>query len=123
MSMSWQERHGEKATCVRCLEVREATSLDRLFWCEACRERGLRRAAAWGWLAGALVAGLLTLWIVVFVRPSRNLILGGWIATVVAAFWLAARIAREIGYGAMRVRNRRAVEAMPPADRPGEREA
>ncbi|HEX9708582.1 MAG TPA: hypothetical protein VGB42_01190, partial [Candidatus Thermoplasmatota archaeon] len=100
-------------------ELKDTSELDRLLWCEACRERGRARAARVGWGVGASVAALLALWIALAIRPSRDLILGGWIAVVVAAFWLASRITREIGYGVMRVRNRGAVEAVPPKDGEG----
>jgi len=115
VAVNWRDRFGEKATCIRCLEVRETSTVDRLFWCEQCRESAARRAAGWGRLVGAVVAGLLTVWIVLWVRPARDLILGGWVATVVALFYLASRLGREVGYGAMRLMNRRAVEAVPPA--------
>jgi hypothetical protein len=36
------------------------------------------------------------------------------VATVVAAIWISSKVAREIVYGAMRFRNARAVEAVPP---------
>jgi hypothetical protein len=114
VTLNWRERHGEQATCVRCLEVKDTSTLDRLFWCEACRERAIRRATRIGWGIGAAVAAVLAAWIFLVVQPSRDLILGGWIAIVVAAFYLASRISREVGYGAMRFRNRRAVDAVPP---------
>jgi hypothetical protein len=116
--LNWRDRHGESATCVRCLEVRDISELDRLFWCDDCRTRALTRAARWGWGAGTLVAGLLGGWIFLVLQPSRELILGGWIAIVVAAFYLAARIVREVVYGSLRFANRRAVEAVPPLDPP-----
>ena len=90
--------------------------LDRLFWCEACRRRGLARSARIGWTVGVGLTTLLVLWIWLVVRPDRDFILAGWIACVVAVFYLAGRIARELGYGVMRLRNRRAAEAMPPTD-------
>jgi hypothetical protein len=33
---------------------------------------------------------------------------------VVAAIWIGSKVAREIAYGAMRFKNARAVDAMPP---------
>jgi len=41
-------------------------------------------------------------------------ILGGWIATVVATVWLGSKICRELVYGGMRFLNSRAVDAVPP---------
>ena len=112
--VSWRDRYGEEVTCVRCLQVRDTAEVDRLMWCETCRERARERAARRGWLAGAATATGLALWIWLVVRPS-DLVVGGWIATVVAAAWLGAKVAREILYGADRFLNRRAVEASPPS--------
>lgn len=113
--MSWRERFPDRATCVRCLESRDLTDLDRLFWCHECREKARERAKGKGWLWGGAAGAGLALYIWLFIRPS-SLILGGWIATVLVALWLVARIARELIYGVMRYRNRRAVEATPPSE-------
>lgn len=117
-SVNWRDRFGETATCVRCLQEKDTTDLDRLFWCRECRDRARERAKSRGWQAGGVLAGFLAVWIWVVIRPS-TLILGGWIATVAAAFWLLSRIAREIHYGVARYRNQRAVEATPPVVPPG----
>jgi hypothetical protein len=53
----------------------------------------------------------LYVWTVI--RPT-DLVVGGWLATVAAAIWIGQKVAREIAYGAMRFRNARAVEAVPP---------
>jgi len=63
---------------------------------------------------GLLLAAVLALWIWLYIQPS-NLVIGGWIATVVAALWVGARVAREIVYGVIRFTNRKAVEAVPPS--------
>ncbi|HZD03290.1 MAG TPA: hypothetical protein VE173_00180, partial [Longimicrobiales bacterium] len=105
----------DQVTCVRCLEVRDQSELDRLLWCDLCRNRARARATRRGWIAGTVLAGLLALWIWLVIRPS-DLVIGGWVATVVATFWIGSRIAREIAYGVERYRNRRAVEAVPPSD-------
>ena len=112
---TWKDRSPEQVTCIRCLEVRPKDDLDRLLWCDECRERARARAARRGWLAGAVVALVLSLWIWLWVRPDPDLVLGGWIATVVAAFWIGARVAREIDYGVQRFSNRKATDAAPPA--------
>lgn len=111
--LSWKDRHGEAATCVRCLEVKDTAELDRLFWCQRCQERARRRAARWGWGVGALVAAGLAAWVYLVVQPV--LLPGGWIGILAAALYLAHRIVREGVYGAMRLRNCRAVDAQPPA--------
>lgn len=113
-SVTWRERYPEdEVTCVRCLRAWEVEDLDRLLWCPDCRRAARARAGWWGWLAGVVIAGLLALWIRLWIRPS-DLIIGGWIATVVAAFWIGGRVSRELFYGVMRFRNRKAAEARPP---------
>jgi len=59
------------------------------------------------------LAVVLALWIWLYIQPS-DLVIGGWIATVVAALWVGARVGREIAYGVMRFNNYKAVEAVPP---------
>jgi hypothetical protein len=61
-----------------------------------------------------VIAVLLALWIWMYIQPS-DLVIGGWIATVVAALWAGSRVSREIAYGAMRFSNRKAAEAVPPS--------
>jgi len=87
--------------------------MDRLMWCEECRDSARRRAGLWGWGIGLLFAICLALWIWTSIRPS-DLVIGGWVATVVAAFWIGSRVARELAYGVMRFQNRKAAEAVPP---------
>jgi hypothetical protein len=87
--------------------------MDRLLWCEQCRAAARQRAAGWGWGIGAVLAVGLALWIWLYIQPS-DLVIGGWIATVVAAFWVGARVAREVAYGVMRFSNHKAAEAVPP---------
>ncbi len=111
---AWRSRFPEKVTCVRCLQEKDTLEMDRLLWCEGCREGARRRAGRQGWLAGAVVAALLALWIWLVIQPSR-LVVGGWIATVVAAFWVGGRIGREVAYGVMRYRNTKAADAVPPS--------
>ncbi len=119
--MSWRERYPAEVTCVRCLEVWESQELDRLLWCERCRALARNRAAGKGWWVGGGVAAALAAYIWFVVQPSDRIV-GGWIGVTVAAFYLAARMAREIFYGVERVRNAPAVEALPPSERPPEGE-
>ncbi len=108
-----RDRIHNPVTCVRCLTVLDYTDVDRLMWCEECRAAAKRRAGWWGWLFGLLMGAALAAWIWLVVQPS-DLVIGGWIATVVAALWIGGKVAREIAYGTMRFMNRRAVEAVPP---------
>ena len=64
------------------------------------------------WVA-CVFGGAVALYVWVVVRPT-DLVIGGWIATLVAAVWIGSKVAREIVYGVMRFRNAHAVEAMPP---------
>lgn len=119
--MGWRERFPDEATCTRCLEVRDTANLDRLFWCRECRGKARGRAKRRGWTVGGFAGVLLAGYIWLVIEPS-SLILGGWIATVVAAFWLISRIGREVSYGVERYRNRRAVDASPPTETPSDSE-
>lgn len=87
--------------------------MDRLLWCEECREAARLRSGIWGWSSGVVLAALLAAWIWLVIKPS-DLVIGGWIATVVAALWVGARVGREVAYGVMRFNNRKAAEAVPP---------
>jgi len=119
---TWRDRFPEDtATCVRCLEVKDLMELDRLLWCEGCRRRARERAAWWGWAQGLAFGALVAAYVFLVVRPT-DLILSAWIATVVAAVWIGARIGREIAYGVMRFTNANATDAVPPASPEGAEE-
>lgn len=111
--VSWRDRFGDEITCVRCLEVRDTVEVDRLLWCERCRSLARARAGRIGWGVGVAGALALAAWIWLAIEPT-DLVISGWIATVVAAAWIGSKVAREVAYGAMRFRNRRAAEASPP---------
>ena len=118
--VSWRDRFGDEITCVRCLEVKDSVEMDRLLWCKACREAASSRATRRGWGVGLAAAAALGLWIWLVVGPTA-LVPGGWLATIVAAAWIGARVAREVFFGFERFSNRRALEAVPPtaSDGPG----
>ena len=111
--MTWHARYPDEATCIRCLVVKPVKELDRLLWCDECRANGRKRALRQSYLWGLGAAVLLAIWIWLYIQPS-DLVLGGWIATVVASFWATSRVAREIIYGVMRFSSRKAIEARPP---------
>ena len=92
--------------------------LDRLLWCERCRALARNRASWWGWFGGLLFGAGVALYIWTVIRPT-DLVIGGWMATLVAAVWIGSKVARELVYGAMRWRNAHAIEAMPPDTAPG----
>ena len=111
--MTWHARYPDEATCIRCLVVKPVMKLDRLLWCEECRATARKRALRQSFLWGLGMAVLLAIWIWLYIQPS-DLVLSGWIATVVASFWVTSRVAREIIYGVWRFSNRKAIEARPP---------
>ncbi len=100
----WRDRLGDEVVCVVCGDVRDSTDVDRMLWCEDCRAVARARAGRVGLYAGGVTAGALALWILLAVQPSR-MIAGAWIASVVAAGWLGAKMGREIAYGVYRARD------------------
>lgn len=100
----WQERLGEEMACHRCGETRDSTELDRMLWCEACVARAAGRARTLGLRVGVGTAVVLGLWVWFVVAPSSSLIPGAWLAALVAAGWLASKLAREIAFGIIRSR-------------------
>lgn len=113
--VSWRDRYPEEVTCVRCLEVYDQMHLDRMLWCDACRRRARDRAGWYGWAGGLAFGAACAAYVWFVIRPT-DLVVGGWVATLVAAVWIGQKVAREMVYGTMRFRNARAVEAVPPAD-------
>ena len=102
-----------EAACQRCLKTKPRQDLDRLLWCDACREGVQARVARQSWY-GLVVAVLLALWIWLYIQPS-DLVIGGWIGTVVGAFYVTARVVREVLYGVARVRGSAADPSAIPA--------
>lgn len=94
----WRDQLGDPMPCARCGRLADSTDLDRLLWCDRCVEAARDRAGRIGWRVGLVLALLLAGWIWFVIRPS-DLVLGGWIATLVAAAWLGSRLTREIVYG------------------------
>ena len=92
-----------EATCLRCLQTKPRQDLDRLLWCEACKDEVRARTARQSWYYGLVAAVLLALWIWLYVQPS-NLVIGGWVGTVVGAFYVTARVVREVLYATARIR-------------------
>ena len=112
--VTWRDRYPAEVTCVRCLEVHDQAVLDRMLWCRDCRLRARNRASWYGWLGGLGFGALCAAYVWFVVEPSE-LVVGGWLATLVAAVWIGQKVAREMVYGVMRFTNARAVEAVPPS--------
>lgn len=91
--------------CGRCKRPFDAPDLDRMLWCEPCVEDAQRKAARTGWVLGSILAVILALWIWIVEKPS-DIVLGGWMATVGAAFYFGARVARTLVFGVLRFRDR-----------------
>jgi hypothetical protein len=111
--VSWRDRFPDEVTCVRCLQKRDQVDVDRLLWCRDCRLKAKNRASWLGWIGGLAFGACVALYIWLVIRPT-DLVIGGWIATVVAAVWIGSKVARELIYGIIRLRNAKAVEASPP---------
>jgi hypothetical protein len=116
-SVTWRDRYPDQVTCIRCLEVKDLMDVDRLLWCDDCRRKARNRAVGWGWIGGLVCGAGMAAYIWGIIRPS-DMVLGGWMATVVATIWLGAKVCRELVYGGMRFLNTRAVEAVPPEPPP-----
>lgn len=114
----WSHRLPEEVVCVRCLRPTPTSELDRLLWCPECVEAARSRATRIGWMSGAALTLVLALYIWFGIQPDLTLIPTGWGLTLVVAFYLGGRIARELAFGVIRLQNRQAVEATPPGTVP-----
>ncbi len=101
-----------EATCRLCLQIKPRQDVDRLLWCEACREAAEALAAHRSWYFGLVVAIVLTLWIWLYIQPT--VLIGPWVGTVLGAFYVSARVAREILYTVARTRSLPTAGAVPP---------
>ena len=102
-----------EARCLLCLQLKPREDLDRLLWCDTCKEAAQAQAFRRSWYFGLAVAVVLALWIWLYIQPS-TLVIGGWIGTVVGAFYVSARVAREVLYTVARLRSPPSVGAGPP---------
>jgi hypothetical protein len=114
---TWRDRYPEEVTCVRCLEPRDLMEVDRLLWCDRCRRIARDRAGWWGWAIGLAFGAGVAAYVWIAIRPT-DLVIGGWVATVVAGVWIASKVGRELSYGVMRFRNTHAADAAPPGPPP-----
>lgn len=96
--------------CQRCHRVTPGDELDGMLWCEECVAAERRRARRWGRGLGIGAVALLALWIALAIRPGdqfRYL----WAIVLIVALGLTVRLARELVFGVVRVRNRPGVRA------------
>ncbi|HSH46508.1 MAG TPA: hypothetical protein VK966_11760 [Longimicrobiales bacterium] len=100
--------------CRRCGRERTAEELDGMLWCEECIAAERQRAAWWGRGIALVAAVLLAVWIALVIRPGSDFRVL-WAVLLVFAWFLFTRLAREISYGVIRIRNRPGVRA---TDRP-----
>lgn len=96
--------------CRRCTRERTADELDRILWCEDCVAAERRRAAWWGRGLALIAAALLALWIAVAIRPGDEFRIL-WAVLLIFAYYLFTRLARELAYGVIRVRDQPAARA------------
>ena len=101
-----------EATCLLCLQTKPRQDVDRLLWCEECREAAQNRAAHQSWYAGLVVAVVLALWIWLYIQPT--VLIGPWVGTVLGAFYVSARVTREVLYTVARMRSPAGGGAVPP---------
>lgn len=91
--------------CRRCTRERTADELDRTLWCDECVAAERRRAGWWG--RGLALGGavLLAGWIALSIRPGDEFRIL-WAVLLIFAYYLFTRLARELAYGVIRVRDR-----------------
>ncbi|HEY8468950.1 MAG TPA: hypothetical protein VIL18_04875 [Longimicrobiales bacterium] len=97
--------------CRRCLRMRPFAALDRIFWCEDCRVAARRFAARWGRIAALGGAIVVTLWIALVVQPSSVRLLILYAVAILAVYRIGRRLAEEVVYGALRIRNQQGARA------------
>ena len=98
-------RNDDAVRCQRCRRVTPGDELDGMLWCEDCLAAERRRARRWGWGLALGAVALLALWIALTIRPSdqfRYL----WAIVLIVALALALRLAQELVFGVVRIRNR-----------------
>lgn len=100
-----EQANDDALYCRRCGRESTADELDRLLWCEECVAAERRRSAWWGRGLALVAAALLALWIAIVIRPGADFRIL-WAVLLIFAYYLFTRLARELTYGVIRVRNR-----------------
>ena len=96
----------DRMDCARCGESRDRSDVDRLLWCAGCRARARLVAARKARVAATVLAAGVAGYIWGVIRPT-DVVIGGWIATVIATYWIGGKLAREVFYGIERSTNKR----------------
>ena len=104
--MGIRDSIADEIQCSRCGELRDRGDVDRLLWCVACRSRARLIAARKARIAATVLAAIVAGYIWGIIRPT-DVVIGGWIATVIAAYWIGGKLAREIFYGIERSNRKR----------------
>lgn len=98
-----REDPADQMACVHCGEMHDAVEMDRLLWCERCRRVERNRAGWWGWVIGLTFAACVGAYVWFVVHPT-DVVIGGWVGTVVAAAWIGSKVGREMVFGILRAR-------------------
>ena len=104
--MGIRDSIADEIRCSRCGELRDRSDVDRLLWCVGCRARARLIATRRARIAATVLAVIVAGYIWGIIRPT-DLVIGGWIATVIAAYWIGGKLAREIFYGIERSNRKR----------------
>ncbi|HEX7091862.1 MAG TPA: hypothetical protein VF192_17220 [Longimicrobiales bacterium] len=97
--------------CRRCLRLRPFADLDRMFWCEECRTAARRLAARFGRIGALAGAVAVALWVGLVVQPASVRLQILYAVAVLVVYRIGRRLAEEVVYGAMRIRNREGARA------------
>lgn len=100
--ISLREDRTGQVVCAHCGSSADTGDVDRLRWCADCVRAARARATRRGWQVGAVATVALAMWLWFAVQPT-SLVPGGWLATLVAAFWIIGRVARELFFGLERM--------------------
>ena len=95
---------GRLRRCRKCGREVAAEALGSAGVCRDCRSEIIRRATVWSRVAGAVIAGLVAIYIFGVVQPGERFIIG-WVALVVVAYFGVAKLTRRVAYDIIRQRS------------------
>lgn len=96
--------------CRNCERLYPANELDRLRWCQSCRQIVIRRANLWARGAGLLAALATAIWVLAGTGPSPTFPFVLWLVLIAAVFYFVMKIVRRIAFEVIRNRG------VPPAE-------